>query len=42
MFYTIYGDDHKEETDLNPHTIPIVMPNLGLMMLDSLQSRSSA
>ena len=34
--YTIYQDDHKEETTLNPCTKTIVMPILGMVMLDSL------
>ena len=25
MVYTIIGDDHKEENDLNPRTNPIMM-----------------
>ena len=34
----IYGDDHKEESDLNPCTNLVIMLILGRVMLDSVQS----
>ena len=37
-FYTNYGDDHKEESDLNPCTNLVIMLILGRVMLDSVQS----
>ena len=36
LFYTNFGDDHKEEVNLNPFTNPIMLCVLSQLILDLL------